>query len=229
MRMDETTDALLADLNGGMAVPMDDIPPQSLGQTETLTVGGRSSSSSRGKAVSPPPLPVAAAGYEITVVGDYLAWEGGSNIGAGKKVKRPYSIKVRLATLDAALSVIKQKLLDRMLRATYPDYADYLTHVIDHVEPLSDDMPPPDNVLHMSYVQLVEVVRAKKLPLQPAEYMDDVSALRAAVADCLLNPGRSPDELAKREDARRAERQQEAKLMALNPVLLPPQQKKRKK
>ena len=87
---------------------------------------------------------IKAEGYSITVDGLYTV---AATDAPGRKVKKNYSLTVVLPSLDSALSVIKNKLLDKMLRAKYPGYVTYLTHEIVDVKALSTEAAPSNNCL----------------------------------------------------------------------------------
>jgi len=139
-------------------------------------------------------------GYAITVEGFYLA--PSSEI-QGKKIRKPYVLVVKLPELEGALSTIKNKMLDKMLKHKYAGYVTYTTHEITHVEPLTPDTPPIDDVQFMGAEKLLDVVRSKRVPLDVKNYAledgsVDVKNLRAAVIDFLLNPKGFEEREAKR-------------------------------
>jgi len=124
-------------------------------------------------------------GYEFTVSGEYFA---ASKEAQGKKIKRPYTIKVKLPSEDKALSIIVDKLLERAIKMKHSDYVSYRTHKIIKTVPLSASTPLPHNIQHMGRAQLIMQIQVKQLPIKPDIYSDD-NVLREAVVDCLLNPG----------------------------------------
>lgn len=151
----------------------------------------------------------ALRGYAVTVEGEYLV---ASTEVQGKKNKCPYSVTVNVPALEGALSTIKNKLLDKVLKMKYPGYITFVTHEIVDAKPLTTDTPPPANVAYMGWDDLVNHVRAEKLPIKPADYGDNVKELRRAVVDCVLNP----TGFAEREKARLASLREDAELEALN-------------
>jgi len=195
MTEDNTKDAdLLAELNGACpaATPQEEKELAAAAreaQTDPLVV------SSTGKKETAIQKADAAAkkaagserlrGYAVTVEGLFSTASADT---PGRKVKKPYTLVVNLPSMDRALSVIKNKLLDKMLTLKYPGYVTYLTHTIVDVKPLSANEPPSDNVAYMTEKQLINHIKSHKVPVDPANYEGDVKNLRAAVVDFILNP-----------------------------------------
>ena len=150
-------------------------------------------------------------GYAITVEGDYAV---ASTEVPGKKMKKPYSITVNVPELEGALSVIKNKLLDKVLKMKYPGYLTFYTHEIVDTRPLTADTPPAANVAYMSIDQLRNHVKSERFPIRIEDYGDDVKNLRAAVVDCVLNP----QGFAEREAKRLASIKEDKELDALNNI-----------
>lgn len=151
-------------------------------------------------------------GYAVTVEGDYLT---PSAEVPSKKVKKPYKITVNLQVLDGALSVIKNKMLDKMLKLKYPGYVTFSTHEITNVTPLSADTPPVDNVAFMDEAKLKAFIEFRKVPVDVKAYKDDLKNLRAAVVDFILNP----KDFEKREEKRLTDIAETRELEKLNPEL----------
>lgn len=124
-------------------------------------------------------------GYAVTVEGEYLV---ASKEVQGKKNKEPYTITVNVPELEGALSVIKNKLLDKVLKMKYPGYITYMSHEIVGAKPLTTDTPPPANVAYMDLPALVAHVKSEGLPIDVRAYGEDVKELRRAVVDAVLNP-----------------------------------------
>ena len=148
-------------------------------------------------------------GYAVTVRGLYTV--PAADV-PGKKVKKDYEIVANVASLEGALSTIKNKLLDKMLRMKYPGYVTYLTHEITDVRPLSTETPPADNVAYMNFEDLVAHIRMTRAPIDAKNYEGDVVGLRSAVVDFTLNP----KGFREREQRRLADRKETAELEALN-------------
>ena len=148
-------------------------------------------------------------GYAVTVRGLYTVPATDS---PGKKLKKEYEIVANVASLDGALSAIKNKLLDKMLRMKYPGYVTFLTHEITDVRALGADTPPADNVAYMNFEDLVSHIRRERAPIDPSDYTGDVVGLRSAVVDFTLNP----KGFEAREEKRLADRKETRELDALN-------------
>ena len=156
----------------------------------------------------------AIRGYAVTLEGEYLVPAIES---PGKKVKKPYRITVNVPELEGALSTIKNKLLDKVLKMKYPGYLTYVTHEIVEAKPLTADTPPAANVAYMTLEQLqahVRAIGARECPIDLAAYGDDVKNLRAAVVDWTLNP----KGFEAREERRLASIKEDRALEALNGV-----------
>jgi hypothetical protein len=153
-------------------------------------------------------------GYKVTVEGNYSAPSVDT---PGRKVKRPYTIEVNLPSLEGALSIIKNKMLDKMLKVKFHDYITYLTHEITNVVPLTPDTPESNNVAYMSATGLLNFIATRGIPLDLRDYDDgrDIRSLRAAVTDYLLNTKDFKAREAKRLAAVKADRE----LEAMNPGL----------
>lgn len=153
----------------------------------------------------------ALKGYAVTVRGLYTvpALEA-----PGKKLKKEYEIVANVTTLDGALSTIKNKLLDKLLKMKYPGYVTFLTHEITDVRPLSAETPPADNIAYMNEEDLTTHIRMVRAPIDPKNYEGDVVALRAAVVDFTLNP----KGFSTREEKRLADRKETLELEALNKI-----------
>jgi hypothetical protein len=151
-------------------------------------------------------------GYAVTVKGDYSV---ASHDSPGKKLKKPYVLTVNLPALEGALSTIKNKLLDKMLKMKYPGYLTYLTHEIVEARPLSADTPPAANVAYMTFADLVSLIASERMPILPSNYEEgDVVNLRAAVVDFRLNP----KGFEAREEKRLAGIKEDKALEALNNI-----------
>lgn len=69
------------------------------------------------------------SGFEVTVEGDYFVTDG-----RNKGLKR-YIFNFKIPSMDSALSVIKNKVLDMVLKKKYSDYISYRTYIITKVTP----------------------------------------------------------------------------------------------
>jgi hypothetical protein len=192
MENNDNLAALMAELNGDTTVA--DVDPAPSAPADPLKVGPAAQQTAV-KAFTAGAASRNVRGYAITVEGLYLA---PSNEIMGKKTRKPYSLVVKLEKLDGALSTIKNKMLDKMLKHKYPDYVTYTTHEITRVEPMTPDTPPVDNVQFMDEAKLLSFIEFKKVPVSPKNYEGDVKNLRAAVVDFLLNPKGFEEREAKR-------------------------------
>lgn len=147
-------------------------------------------------------------GYAITVEGEY--YEASKEI-RGKNARAEYSVVVTLPSLEGALSVIKNKLLDKMLKMRYPGYVSFRTHKIAKVVPLTNDLPDSDDLQYMSEEKLKSFITFKKVPVNPVDY-PVLSDLRDAVIDYVLNP----KGFEAREAKRKADREETNELLAMN-------------
>jgi hypothetical protein len=177
---------LLAELNGTAATPQEGVElanAEKEAKHDPLAVPAPKKKSAAKRAAE---QGTAVKGYAITVEGDYAV---ASTEVPGKKMKKQYSITVNVPELEGALSTIKNKLLDKVLKMKYPGYLTYYTHEIVDTKPLTADTPPAANVAYMNLAQLQNHVRDQRLPIDVEKYGSDVKNLRAAVVDCVLNPG----------------------------------------
>jgi hypothetical protein len=116
-------------------------------------------------------------GFLITVIGQYYSLFKDSDGHKQKKI-RNYSIQVRLPKMDAALSVIKNYLLDKALRAKYPDYTKYRTYIIKNAVAMNGTTV--NDIRYMSLSQLKEHVERIGLDINTSIF-SDVQELREAV------------------------------------------------
>lgn len=152
-------------------------------------------------------------GYRVSIRGEYYAISKEHN---GKKIKKPYEVAVNVASLHAALSTIKSKLLDAAVKRKHVDFAGVRTHHIVEAVPLSAETPESTNLQFMSREKLEAHVKDHRVPINPVEYPDTM-VLRSAIVDYTLNP----KGFEAREVLRQKDRQETAELAALNPELTP--------
>lgn len=217
VKSNEDTD-LMAELNGGMAPAATPQEAKELAAAQAsvkvnpLVVAPPKKKTAVGKAVAAAEASAGdnrLKGYAVTVEGLYSVV---STDVPGRKVQRSYTIVCNLPSLEGALSVIKNKLLDKMLRMKYPGYVTYHTHEIVDVKPLSANEPLSDNVAYMTLEQLVAYVKSYKVPISLPDYANDVKNIRAAVVDFILNP----KDFAVREARRLASIKEDRALEELN-------------
>ncbi len=151
-------------------------------------------------------------GCLVTVEGAYFALAGRVD---RKKVKKPYRIQVRVAAPEGALSVIKNKLLDKVLAKKYPDYHTYHTHEITEITDLKGQpLLGYTNVRIMNFNQIADYVRANNLPLK-LELYTELDTLRTMV---FLAETNEP-EFYRKQIILESEAREDAVLALLNPDL----------
>jgi hypothetical protein len=210
---------LLAELNGVAATPEEAkelAAAEKELKTDPLEVKPKKAKSAAARATEKAKTEAAAKGaavrgYAITVEGKYTV---ACTDVPGKKRDERYSLVVNVPELEGALSLIKNKLLDKMLRMKYPGYITYLTHEIVGSKPLTTDTPPAANVAYMNLDDLRSHATRERMPIAVDQYGDDVKALRAAVVDYILNPKGFEE----REKVRLASVLEDKALSALNDV-----------
>lgn len=151
-------------------------------------------------------------GYAVKIKGDFFA---AAKDAPGKKILKPYEVVVNVTQLDGALSTIKNKILDVLLRKKYGEdgYLGFRTHEVVEARPLGG-APESNHLAYMTRERLVVHVEENRIPVEPREYAN-VEDLRAAVVDFTLNPVGFEE----REKLRQADRKETAQLLALNPDL----------
>ena len=214
----EEKDDLLSELNGEAATPEEakelaaaeeaaKADPLKVLPAKKKSAAKRLEEAAKKKEGLKPDTPL--KGYAVTVRGLYTVPATDS---PGKKLKKEYEIVANVAELDGALSRIKNKLLDKMLRMKYPGYVTFLTHEITDVRALGADTPPADNVAYMNFEDLKAHIRRERAPINPSDYEGDIVGLRSAVVDFTLNP----KGFEAREEKRLADRKETRELEALN-------------
>jgi len=117
-------------------------------------------------------------GCIVTVEGDYFALASDDG---RKKNKKRYKIEARVASPDGALSLIRNKLLDRILTKKYADFHTFRTHEITKITDLNGKaLIGYTNVRLMDFNQIAEYVKANNLPLR-LELYTDLGTLRDMV------------------------------------------------
>jgi len=205
-------DPLLAELNG-------DLPPLAPGETAPVPAPSRDEQLTVARAPIPSQTKAADAvhatkaggkGWRVVVKGEYLALA----VDGRGKVKRDYEAEFVLPNLDAALSIIKNKLLDSALRKKYPDFVAARTNKIVDARPLSPETPASRNLQYMNRAQLEAHVQEIRAPISIQDY-PDVTDLRDAVIDYT----QTPKGFAEREALRQKDRAEDRELRALNPEI----------
>lgn len=150
-------------------------------------------------------------GFAVTVQGEYYA---PAQDAPGKKIKKPYKVTINLPSLDSALSIIKNKLINAAIKRAYPESLGERTCEIVSAIPLSPSTQESNHLQFMNRPRLERYVVDHGVPLKPEDY-DDVVVLRNAVIDFTLNP----KGFEAREAAKQADRKIEAELAEMNPGL----------
>jgi len=124
--------------------------------------------------------------YLVGVSGQYMNTEG--------KLSK-YCVKdFKLPELEAALSVVKNKLLDKRLMADYPDFSAVYTHFLDFTEEVSDTkgVKPKEvvvsrkNISFMNKKQLISYLTMNALPID-IQWYEKAHELREAIKLCEEN------------------------------------------
>lgn len=123
-------------------------------------------------------------GFKVTVEGDYYSKYADNDGHVQKKVKK-YRLVVLLPQIEAALSVIRNYLLEPALKKKYPNYTKYRTHVIKNIETL--DGRPVQDVRYMNVSQLQDYIEINGLPID-VSVLTAVQELREAIRLYQDNP-----------------------------------------
>ena len=155
---------------------------------------------------------VQSKGYLVKVRGEYFAAAAGN-----RKILSIYELEVKLPSMDKALSVIKNKLLDKLLKLKYSDYINYRTHELVSFKALGITEDLEHLPLHLQgREQLIKYIKKAKLPIDENIYIE-LGGLRKAVALCEADPKK----YAETAIADRAEYEEDRKLQDLNPEIDP--------
>ncbi len=120
----------------------------------------------------------ALSGFNLTVEGDYFVTDGQN------KGLRRYSFDVKLPSdtnMMEALSIIKNSILDRVLKKNYDDYISYRTYQITRVQPFGDaKMEGVFRLWSSSRYEVESYIRKEELPIK-VKYYPSLMNLREAV------------------------------------------------
>lgn len=205
-------DDLLAQLNGDLPPLVDPAPESAPSRASELTVAAPAPLSPVEKADAAHATKAGGKGWKVVVKGEYFA----ENPSGRGKIAKPYTASFNLPHLydGAALSIIKNKLLEPALRKLHKDFIAVRTNKIDSATPLSPDTPLSNNIQFMNRAQLVAHVAHIRAPINCAIYKDD-----ADLRDALIDFVQTPDGFEKREAERQSKRKLDAELSELNPDL----------
>ncbi len=151
-------------------------------------------------------------GYLIVVEGDYF---GSASEYDRKREKFPYRITVKVPSPEGALSLIKNKLLDRVLRRKYDNYHTWRTHQLVSITNLDGSkVHGLSDPRLMDFNDLADYVHRNKLPLK-LELYTDLGYMRTMV---YLAETNQHEFLIKQENLQR-EHEEDIELARLNPEL----------
>lgn len=114
------------------------------------------------------------SGFEVTVEGDYFVTDG-----KNKGLER-YAFNFKLPSMDSALSVIKNNVLDLVLKKRYTDYVSYRTYQITKVVPFGTAQVLGFDLWSASRDEVEKYTRKRELPVK-IKYYPTLMALREAV------------------------------------------------
>lgn len=150
-------------------------------------------------------------GFKITVEGQYYSTYTDVDGHQQKKIKN-YKIQVILLSMDAALSIIRNHLLEPALQKKYADYTRYRTHIIKHVESLSGGVVA--DIRYMNNAQLIQYIKNNSIKID-ITIITDTQELREAIVRYEANPKQYEAWFQRIADDRRTKQM----LSALNPEI----------
>lgn len=152
--------------------------------------------------------------FKVKVVGQYYARPAS---GGKEKILRNYEFEANIPTLTAALSTVKNKLLDPFLSKKYPDYEGYRTYHITQITPLDEKSRQEMNRVEPMYMDrqsLVNYIVEHNLPVDSRLY-PDLFKLRVAVQDAKTDV----KSYLKKLERRRADLEMDLQIAKLNPAM----------
>ena len=123
------------------------------------------------------------SGFDLTVEGDYFVTEG-----KHKGLAR-YEFEFRLPSMDSALSIIKNKVLDMVLKKKYPDYVSYRTYQITKVKPFGTAVLSGFDLWSASREEVEKYIRKEELPVK-VKFYPSLMNLREGVQLAEADPDR---------------------------------------
>lgn len=118
--------------------------------------------------------------FKVKVVGTYIARSG---VMDKEKIKKDYQVEGNIPRLEAALSVVKNKLLGPALAKKYPDYVTFLTYHIVEILPVDEESRQEmgkNQVMFMDRPALFNFIKENGLKVD-TRYYPDLFKLREAV------------------------------------------------
>lgn len=153
-------------------------------------------------------------GYEVVVRGEYVARSG---VMGKERVIKEYEITCIVPNLEKPLSVIKNKILGKKLKAMYPGYVLFRTHHIMMITPLSEEdkfNSDLENIRYMSRESLLRFTKRNALGV-PTNLYPDLFKLREAVQFA----SNDPEGYEKHLDIHREDLELDREVASLNPDL----------
>ncbi len=151
-------------------------------------------------------------GYLVVVEGDYF---GAASELDRKRQKFPYKVTVKVPHSEGALSLIKNKLLDKVLRKSYANYHMWRTHQLVSITNLDGSkVQGLSDPRLMDFNDLADYVRRHKLPLK-LELYTDLAYFRTMVYLAETNQ----HEFLIKQSRLEKDHDEDTKLAALNPEL----------
>jgi hypothetical protein len=149
--------------------------------------------------------------FEVTVEGQYYAFDDATK----RKTLVSYKESFNLPQYDAALSIIKSKLLTPRLANKDINFKGVRTHQIVNMVPKNGaKMPARQDIRAMSEKQIRAMLSAQNITEIDPDVYPDLNSLRASVIDYMTS---GPDGFARREAKRVEKYQAQNALDALNP------------
>ncbi len=125
------------------------------------------------------------SGFTVTVEGDYFV-----AVGDNKKGLKRYSFDFNLPSMTAALSIIKNKVLNKMLKKLFNDYVSYRTYNITKVVPFGGaKVTGSFDIWSSSRDEVESYIRKEELPVK-LKYYPSLMGLRDAVQLAQSDPDR---------------------------------------
>ncbi|MCP4990968.1 MAG: hypothetical protein GY928_34455 [Colwellia sp.] len=147
------------------------------------------------------------SGYKVKVEGEYIA----STVSKGKVIQN-YSVEVNLPTMDCALSILKGKVLPKVLSKRYKDFVRLRSQHIMQATPFGDVVPTKAVLWQMNEKTIHSYIKENSLPVKPHLY-ENLLALRTAVQ--LAED--DPDRFARKQGKLEKDFKVDSGLRALNP------------
>lgn len=153
------------------------------------------------------------SGFKLTVEGQYFVKTSDKG-----KILKQYKFQINLPSMDRALSIIKHKILKKVLPKLYSDYFTYRTHFITNVEPFGEAEVVGQNIWQMNEEKLKNFIQDKNLPIKLRLYPTLLS-LRQAIELAV----KEPDRFLFVQDRTEKTFEEDQALISLNPELFSPE------